>query len=552
MTNYSDWNTAIVHYFTQNVPYSTKIYLSLDDDALTKIGANFAHDCTDNSWAENFCEIVSRKVVNGEKIDLDTISGHDSLGYPRGIAFLGIMVLAANQMAEDEQIDQRNYFKRLRQILNLPDDGQPRPKGLKIELNEEAPEVQLWKQWNRWLIRQGFIPTAQEGFGKTTKNTNYPISQSLLRNADKDRLRRIFIEMHWQTRWDEQTLFTKVANEYSRYAHHLRSLIDDRQRYEPLAQAIHETYLDWLECGSANNLIGESRQRAWSRQLYAGIYRTEDFLGNIEYSLYPKQQRGRSLDSLEVQCNGNSYPLREDRAGWYLPVGILFRQEISEGTTYQIKPDTQVEKLILPRRDFWVLVPDPDNPESGVYASWSSPKLGEQFIILFRESLFTDLQRLRDENLIQWEGDRENKCQVFGDNSNWYEIYQCQVLSQAWDGVFLQSQELKDALQPTTKLSISLSGGLRVASSKGWIFDYPPQVTAFAFHPSVEIEVSNIQGNSAIAQKSYPSNTPMSFNFPSVGEFMIRANCLGETSQRLIKLINWGDVDMALQNQLGG
>jgi len=551
MTNYTDWNTAIAHYFTQNVPKGTKIYLSLDDDTLAKIGSNFAEECTASSWVENFCSVVRRKVVQDKRVELGAISGFDSSGYPRGLAFLGIMVLAANQMAETEELDQKNYFSRFRQILNLPEDGQPRPKGLRIDQHGNAPEVELWTTWNRWLLGQGYIPTAQEGSGTPTKYIGHPLSQSLLRNADKDRLRKVFSEKQWQARWDEQTLFTKVANEYSRLPQHLRNLIDDRSRYEPLAQAIHETYEDWLEEGSPTTLTGRARHREWSRQLYAGIYRTEDFLGNIEYYLYPKQQRGRSLSSLAVQCKGNSYPLREDRAGWYLPVGeSLSRQEISEGGTYHINPSTHIEKLILPKRDFWILVPDPDNPESSVYASWSSPKLGEQFIILFRESLFTDLQRLRDENLIQWEGDRENKCQVFDDNSDWYEIYQCQVLSQAWDGVFLQSQELKDALQPTTKLSISLTGGLRVSSSNAWIFDHPPQITAFAFHPSVEIEVSDIHGKSVISQKSYSSNTPTSFNFPSAGEFMIRANCLGETSQRLIKLINWDDVDITLQNQL--
>jgi len=155
---------------------------------------------------------------------------------------------------------------------------------------------------------------------------------------------------------------------------------------------------------------------------------------------------------------------------------------------------------------------------------------------------------LRDENLIQWEGDRETKYSAFGNNSDWYEVYQCQILSQAWDGIFLQFQELKDALQPTTRLSISLSGGLRIPSSRGWVLDYPPQVTAFAFHPSVEIEVVNTQGNLVIPQKSYSSNTQISLNFLSVGEFLIKANSLGETSQRLIKLITWEDVDMTSQN----
>ena len=539
MNDYSDWNTAFIRYFTQHVPYGTKIYLSIDHDTLEKIGSGFAQDCNHESWIANFCQVVRDQVVKGEKIDLDTVSGLDDSGYPLGVAFLGIMVLVANQMAEDENLDQTNYFSRFRQIFSISEDGQPRPKGLRTTQNEKPPEIQLWENWNRWLLKQGFIPTAQQGSG-SNKYINYPISQSLLRNADKDRLRRLFTEKQWQTRWDEQTLFTKVASEYSRFPQHLKRLIDDRNRYEALATAIHETYEDWLENGSTTISKGRAK---YSRQLYAGIYRTEDFLGNIDYYLYPKQQRGRSLGSLTVEVNNKQWDLREDRAGWYLPIGdSLPGQEISEGQTYQISPSNQVQELVLPKRDFWILVPDPDNPESGVYASWSSPKLGDQFIILFRESLFADLQRLRDENLIQWEGDPETKHPAF---NGWYEVYQCQVLSKAWDAVFMQSAELKNALQPTTSLSISFSGGLKVPKTNAWISNHSPQVTIFAFHPTVEVQVVNIITDQTVYTQSLSTNSLHSIPNLTEGSFMISASCLGQSTQRLIKVVGWNEIDFS-------
>ena len=545
MNSYSDWNTALIHYFTQNVPYGTKIYLSLDDDTLGKVGSSFTEDYNHESWITNFCQVVRDQVVRGESIYLDTVSELDDFGYPMGIAFLGIMVLAANQMAENEEFDQKNYFSRFRQVLKLPEDGQTRPKGLRAKPYEKPPEIQLWERWNQWLLEQGFIPTAQEGSGPN-KYINYPIAQSLLRNTDKDRLRRLFTEKQWRTRWDEQTLFTKVASEYSQFSQHLKRLIDDRNRYEALATAIHETYEDWLENGLSTTSTGKSGHRQGSHQLYTGIYRTEDFLGNIDYYLYPRQKRGRSLGSLTVEANGRQWDLREDRAGWYLPIGeSLSGQEISEGRTYQISPSNQVEKLILPKRDFWILVPDPDNPESGVYASWSSPNLGEQFIILFKESLFNDLQRLRDENLIQWEGDHDTKYPAFGSNSDWYEVYQCQILSQAWDGVFLQSQELKYALQPTTSLSISLSGGLKVPKTNAWISGYPPQVTVFAFHPTVELVITNATTNEIIYSSPFSSNQPHSIPNFTEGNFIASANYAGQSAQRLIKVMAWNEIDFS-------
>ncbi|MFN5857177.1 MAG: hypothetical protein ACK456_15005, partial [Pseudanabaenaceae cyanobacterium] len=122
MNSYSDWNTALIHYFTQNVPYGTKIYLSLDDDTLEKVGSSFSQDSNHESWTTNFCQVVRDQVVISQSIDLDTVSELDDFGYPMGIAFLGIMVLAANQMAENEELDQKNYFSRFRQVLKLPED----------------------------------------------------------------------------------------------------------------------------------------------------------------------------------------------------------------------------------------------------------------------------------------------------------------------------------------------------------------------------------------------------------------------------------------------
>ncbi|MEN9233503.1 MAG: hypothetical protein Q6J74_05365, partial [Gloeomargarita sp. DG02_1_bins_92] len=159
MNDYSDWNTALVRHFTQHVPYGTKIYLSIDYDTLEKIGSGFAQDYNHDSWIANFCQVVRDQVVKGEKIDLDTVSELDDSGYPLGVAFLGIMVLAANQMAEDENLDQTNYFSRFRQIFSISEDGQTRPKGLRTTQNEKPPEIQLWENWNRWLLKQGFIPT---------------------------------------------------------------------------------------------------------------------------------------------------------------------------------------------------------------------------------------------------------------------------------------------------------------------------------------------------------------------------------------------------------
>jgi len=54
------------------------------------------------------------------------------------------------------------------------------------------------------------------------------------------------------------------------------------------------------------------------------------------------------------------------------------------------------------------------------------------------------LERLRNEGLIEWHGDPL----VPFEDVSWLEIQDCMVVSSAWSGVFIPSGELYDALRP--------------------------------------------------------------------------------------------------------
>ncbi|MEH2123422.1 hypothetical protein [Nostoc sp.] len=72
---------------------------------------------------------------------------------------------------------------------------------------------------------------------------------------------------------------------------------------------------------------------------------------------YPKQQRGRSLESVEVKQGDNTYSLIEERPGWYFPLEYSVNQkELENGAKYQITSPDDLDYLILPARDFWILV----------------------------------------------------------------------------------------------------------------------------------------------------------------------------------------------------
>jgi hypothetical protein len=537
MASYTDWNHALISYFISGVPRGTKVYLSVDEDIIEHIGYNFIDSSlTTTNWVEDFKNAVRRRVIVDEQVDLKRLRGRNNQGFPQGVAFLCASVLAASYMGEEEKISEKDYFQRLREILTLP--GFHRPAGMKVGLEAEEP---LWKEWNFWLMEQGFLASAQQGKGGPTKYINYPISQCLLRRTDKDKLRQLFQDKKWKGQWDAQTLSIYIRKEINNLNKHLQNLLtENRQRYEAVTEAIHQIYEQWQAqgCPSADKF----NYRSFSSHIFCGLHRTEDiFLGEVYYHLYPKQQRGRKLESVTVKLGDNHEKLIEERPGWYFRLDYQVNEkDLEKGNRYEIIEPNNLDYLILPDRDFWILIPDPENSESGVYASWENPSLGSEFIILCKKEILADIQRLKDENLLQWNGELE----PLSTNSHWVEIQQCMVISPAWDGVFIENQGLKDALQPSVSLSISLSGGLRVPKIGAWVIDNSPEITIFGFYPNVELQIIRLFDNYKVLEKSQTTNIPIKIDFSHPGDYLIIASIAGESTQRLIKIVDWQSVDL--------
>ncbi len=220
MIDYQQWNEALIFYYTSGLPHGTRVYLNIDNETLENIGSRFESDNDFDNWTNNFLQAVKAKVVIDNQLHLKTLRERDCNGYPKGIAFLAATVLAANEMAEDEEISEINYFKRLREILSLTGSG--RPPGMAPGSEAEEP---LWKEWNSWLIENGFEASAQRGKGGRMTYINYPISQSLLRRTDKHKLLGLFNEKHWKAQWDAMTLFSKVRCEVGQLPLHLKELL---------------------------------------------------------------------------------------------------------------------------------------------------------------------------------------------------------------------------------------------------------------------------------------------------------------------------------------
>jgi hypothetical protein len=541
INNYLSWNENLISYFLSGIPQGSKIYLTIDEDLIDFIGKNFLHLDHDINALDHFrCSVIDT-IIEDEKVNLKNIQGLNPQGKPKCFAFLSLSVLAAFQMSEDDQeeISEKDYFTRLKSLLGLSGEG--RPNGMKF--GNQSEEI-LWKEWNLWLLQQGFQPTAYQGKGRSNKYIKYPISQTLFRQVDKDKLQELFIKKQWINSWDAPTLYSQVRHEINYLSKHIANLLRDRKRLELVADSLHEIHQQWLAEGCPKKPITKRKnQYILSRNLFAELYRTEDpFLGDIDYFIYPKQPKFKDNNEIKIQYHNQTEVLREDRQGWYLPCGSrLIIEDLNKGIIGTVINHNNLEKLIFPAREFWILIRDKEDEDSDIYATWGSPNLGEQFIILCKQNLMKDLQLLKDEKLLDW----SEEIRPFPDHEDWLELHQCQVLSEAWEGIFPSNLQLKDALQPKTKLSISLKNGLKIPQQKAWLKDYPPDIIIYGFYPNIELEIKDIFTEQIIEHSSQKTNQLISVSFPHSTSYLVTAKARNDFEEILINLKDWEDLEIA-------
>lgn len=531
--SYDIWNHAIATYITAGAQRGSIVYLSVDDEVIEQITQRLTDQA--EHPPEPFLKAVRWRVVKGRRVELKHIAGRNQYGEPNSIAFLAAMVLAASRMAEDEEgeISSSNYFTRFCEVLQLDQEG-GRPSGMKAGSEAEEP---LWREWTIWLGEQGLISSARPGEG-ASRYINYPISQALLRGTDRDRLYRLFQASKWDNNADIDTVMAAVRRAEPYLTKHLQRLLKDTsQRADAIAEAIYDVYESW----ASGPTDAQTSNRSSRRYLSAGIWRSEDgFSGAIEYFLYPQNPRRRQFDEVIVHIDGREHTLRAERPGWYMPLCPINEQQLNHGAQYPIKHPPELEALLLPSRTFWILRPDPDNPESGVYASWSRVPLGVPFVILCRRELIADLEKLRSERLIEW----SNEPAEIPSFAEWVEVRHCMVISPAWDGVEIEHRDLHEALRPKERLSIGLSGGLR-APQGGWLVNMGPQITIFGFPPEAEIRIIRLSDDQTIFEETKVTNHRFEVTWPTPGDYRLEAVAQSYRSEALVKIVDWDHLEMA-------
>ncbi|MCZ7666539.1 MAG: hypothetical protein M5U34_04570 [Chloroflexi bacterium] len=183
-TSYDQWNLALAKHFYNESQAGKPVYLQVDDEMLRCVAPKIGIPQNDGRTA--FVAAVRyRSRLNDDPFFRFFRYGYwdrtelkaDPTTPPPFIAFLGLCVLAAFDMASDENISGANYYVRLQDLL-----GVKRPKKF-----DDVGE--LWERLNRWLDDD-----LEQKYGRATasyvnrRHVGYPISQALLRTADLQKL----------------------------------------------------------------------------------------------------------------------------------------------------------------------------------------------------------------------------------------------------------------------------------------------------------------------------------------------------------------------------
>lgn len=193
---YARWNLAVAQVVFSEAQAGLPVYLDLEDDVIARMAdlvGEVAGDHADNLASAVAATIdrqggASRLFINHRAL-VQQWERSEQVDHPPHLAFLAVLSLAAERMAEGDGMASNNYYGRLAPLLGL----KTRRDDLALAYREVAE--QWWAALNKWLEnhdgRRG-LPTAYSLGQQQQRYVGLPISQALVRAADRDGLVHFF------------------------------------------------------------------------------------------------------------------------------------------------------------------------------------------------------------------------------------------------------------------------------------------------------------------------------------------------------------------------
>lgn len=543
MPDYYTWNDAVARYLTANVPRGASVFLTLNNDSLMEIAANFMNDAIEpQKAAADFAAAVRGAVVDGGKVCLSKIKEPRSGEIPAGIAFLGLMVLAAHRMRDEDAVDATNYFSRLTQLLEVLTGHGNRPAGMKT-----GEEETLWIQWNRWLQEQGWQSTARPGPEGAHRFLNYVLTQALIRDDDsiylQGRFRQNLGPGGINRAMDEVQLAGWLQRTITRRYLREGFCSSDPRRAAAFFEAAYRVFeaTSWDGGGAV-----AAAQRV--RVLNAGLSRSVSLSGQVSFRMLVPQPTNWMPKPLVMRgADGAAVPLRPGRLGHFATVD---RQPpfVPESLKFALEGDPLLDGVVFPRRDFWILTPDPEDP-TGAYATWEKfPNLlGQKFTLICptegEQFVQDEMEKFREAKLIEWDSMESLP------GLSVHEYRGCMILSSGWEGVVPSDKcvGLLEALKPRQFAAISLAEGIRAPGQNAWLVGHPPAVKIYGFEETfvLRLRVGDIE-KFAIPQSRQQAHK-LDAKLPA-GVYSLEVEWSEQVlATRTFRIIDWDDLEMGEQ-----
>ncbi|MCA9959244.1 MAG: hypothetical protein KC443_09420 [Anaerolineales bacterium] len=291
-TTYDQWNLALAKHFYNESQAGKPVYLQVDDDILWQVAPEIGIDARTafiaavRHWSaldtEPFYRFFRYRYWETTQLKSDpTIP-------PPFVAFLGFCVLAAFDMANDENVSSANYYARLQDLLGIK-----RPRKF-----DDVGE--LWERLNQWLDED-----LEQKYGKATasyvnhRHVGYPISQALLRTADRQKLPDFYLscgfepDENWVTPEYFKNELLREATKYSwPFTSRVKRIFETKNSdaMTLVARMVYAEYGGWDGRSSEEIRSGMQPIEPMTLQLELGY-------DNFECTLYPcaRSRNGRQF-----------------------------------------------------------------------------------------------------------------------------------------------------------------------------------------------------------------------------------------------------------------
>ena len=478
---YDRWNDAVEAVLFPVRESPAPVYLDIEDRQLRALAEAMGIDVADVEQA--LCRAVSATLATHAGSGLfrphtqrlrKWQTSPDPAGPPI-LALLAVFSLAAERMARGDGFTDGNFYGRLREALELPADNHRMDDGYRTVAER------FWGMLNRWLASQNGergLPTA---FSVSYRFIGLSVSQALVRQADRERLKSFFRRFDLSPGVDippselDPLLDLWITQQPSPATANLRRLWANSGARDRIAQAAAVALAAWD--GAVDDVDADGVARTNGRialTLELSAFPSKRFrLAAVIYAAHSDQTRMAAVISSDGEM---TFPLTPGMPG-ALDLGLsthLDSASMLEGVLRVRDELTQRELLHRPKR----LVVFRRDQLSMRWIETEQVLLGDDLILVTHRDLMHRLEVVLAAVARPGWSPIEEYPGLPGD---WRVIRGVEIFSHPGDLVRSGMDDLS-SLIPLTRSQLKLSGGLSLpgATRNKWHTLAPPEIRAIS------------------------------------------------------------------------